>query len=132
MPNHYDGFNLVVRGSAEALVWTSNTETSSGAAFTMTFNYAGGFNPVATGFELHWFTTTAHQDEGILGQNQNALPANDSRIPTQIVISPTIPEPGATADSEGSVRGIAPTLGQSERSRTVYGVMTILQAALNV
>ena len=132
MPDFYDGFNLVVYGTAEAQVYTSNTSTRSASEFTMTFRYAGGFNPVATGFEIHWFATeTQAENEGLDGNNQNAIPANDSRIPTQVVISPRIPNPGADATSEGHVRGIAPTLGRTETRRTVYGVLTILQGALN-
>ena len=132
MPNFHDSFNLVIFGNAEAQVYTSNTSTRSASEFTMTFRYAGGFNPVATGFEIHWFATeTQAEDEGLDGITTNAIPAGDSRLPTQVVISPRIPNPGADATSEGHVRGIAPTLGQSEQRRTLYGVLTILQGALN-
>ena len=132
MPRHYDSFNLVILGSAEALVFTSNVSTESGSEFTMTFRYAGGFNPVATGFEVHWFTTEAHVREGLRGNNANALSAGDSQMPTQVTISPRIPNPGAIASSEGQVDGTAPTLGQSEQQRTLYGVLTIIQGNLNV
>ena len=131
MPNWYDGFNLVIYGSAEAQVDTRNISTGSGSDFVMSFDYAGGFNPVATGFELHWFTTTAHQEEGLTGNYNNALSPGDSGIPTQVTISPRIPEPGADAISPGEVRGTAPTLGRTETRRTLYGVLAILQGSLN-
>ena len=131
MPDWYDPFNLVIYGSAEARVETENISVGSGDSFVMTFHYAGGFNPVATGFEVHWFTTLGHQAEGEAGNNANALTAGDSRIPTQVTISPRIPEAGADTTSPGELRGTAPTLGTREENRTLYGVMTILQAALN-
>ena len=128
MPNYYDPFTLVIRKSAAARVDSNNIGASSGAQFTMTFHYAGGFNPTATGFEVHWFGNTTHQNEGEAGNNDNALSAG---IPTQVTISPSIPEPGAETTSPGELTGTAPVLGQRETQRTLYGVLTILQGELN-
>lgn len=131
MPNWHDPFNLVIVGSAEAIVHSENVSVGSGDNFVMTFHYAGGFNPVATGFQVHWYTTETHQDEGESGNTTNALSGGDSQRPTQVTISPRVPEAGAEARSPGELRGTAPTLGSGETRRTLYGVLTILQGSLN-
>ena len=132
MPNYHDPFTLVVRGSAEARVDSNNASAGSGSQFIMTFHYAGGFNPTATGFEVHWFTNETQADEqGLKGNWDNALSSGDSRIPTQINITPSIPEPGAETTSPGELTATAPTLAQNVEELTLYGVLTILQGNLN-
>lgn len=125
MPDYTDPFILTVRASAAASVSTSNYTVGSGETFALEFHYAGGFNPVATGFRIAWYGSETDQDN-----ETNALSPGEG-APTQVTISPFRPEAGAIENSPGEIRGIAPTLNTpTETSRAIYAKLTILQGAL--
>ena len=124
MPDAYDDFKLTVEKSVAADIKSStNDDVGSGDAFTISFQYRGGINPAATGFEVDWYANST--DRGI---GQNAL--SGSQIPTNVTFSPRTPNAGGTYVS-GQLSGTAPVLGQSESRRELYGKLTILQGALN-
>ena len=126
MPNAFDEFDLTVQQAYAAEIYSSDQDVSvaSNAQFTINFKYKGGFNPAATAFEVDWYGTENDRRDG-----QNAL--SGAQAPSSVDFSPRTPRSGSD-ERIGSLTGQAPTLGQSEESRTIYAKLTIVQAALNV
>ncbi len=126
MPNWSDTFVLNVVASAEAIVQAYNGQTGSGDSFVLGFWYQGGFNPTATGFTVSWYTTSSDASS-----DTNAISSGSSRAPSQVVISPHNPVAGGTVTESGEIRGVAPTLLQSDNGNLdIHGRLTILQGVL--
>lgn len=125
MPDAHDLFELLIEKSIAADIFSSTDATVGSASdFVINFNYIGGVNPIATAFQVEWFGNTNDRASGT-----NAL--SGAAAPSGVHFNPRYPYGGGD-EHNGSLSGTAPTLGQSEVSRTIYGKLTIVQAALNI